>query len=142
MEAINTGRRCRQGLPASSASNFAAQSGFTHDHPFGFVPALSSEITTPQPKARSAWMALQRCSVPVATILTRSTCDDGEIPGDPELRIRTLLDVPRQSSLGIHHISHGKGHNPATYGPEVFAGTLLPTGSFSGNNRRGAIRAH
>jgi hypothetical protein len=36
---------------------------------------------------------------------------------------------------------HGKDHNPATYGPGVSPGSLLPTGSFSRNNRRGAIHA-
>jgi hypothetical protein len=36
---------------------------------------------------------------------------------------------------------HGKDHNPATYGPGVSPGTLLPTRSFSGHNRRGVIHA-
>ena len=31
-------------LPASSASNLGAHNGFTDDHPFGFVPAHTSEI--------------------------------------------------------------------------------------------------
>jgi len=37
---------------------------------------------------------------------------------------------------------HGKDHNPATYGSGVSPGTLLPTGAFSRNNPRSAIRAH
>ena len=35
---------------------------------------------------------------------------------------------------------HGKDHNPATYGPGVSPGTLLPSGSFLGNNRRVTVR--
>ena len=34
---------------------------------------------------------------------------------------------------------HGKDHNPANYGPTASPGTLLPTGSFSGHNRRGVM---
>jgi predicted CXXCH cytochrome family protein len=34
-------------LPATSASNLAAHNGFTDDHPFGFVPAHTSQIKIP-----------------------------------------------------------------------------------------------
>jgi predicted CXXCH cytochrome family protein len=36
-------------LPASSAANLAANRTFTDDHPFGFVPAHTSEIKVPAP---------------------------------------------------------------------------------------------
>jgi predicted CXXCH cytochrome family protein len=34
-------------LPASSSSNVAGDQTFANDHPFGFSPSISSEITTP-----------------------------------------------------------------------------------------------
>jgi predicted CXXCH cytochrome family protein len=54
---------------------------------------------------------------------------------------KNLIVSAKGARNGACLTCHGKDHNPATYGPGGSPGTLLPTGSLSGHNRSGAIRA-